>query len=836
MQLKEQLTKVFEKKRLVIWYDRNNEFGETVEELLPEGVELILIAQNEFGIKTRIYTEKETKFLLYSDRPKPEPQENWLLDVVVGGHEFSAERVALWLQELGLSDVFRGFVEARQQFFNSEARRRKLETLLKGEAEKLSESRLALLMVTVVTGGFPLMDEVLVLLLKDEKEGGEKFAQLQKYGLTEFIEAYLLTVFRMREKLESAAVLAGFLFSNEFNRHIPVEGGQFTRRQDEWSPAAASFFNNWMNNVSHRETFDHFAKMFEEGSGIEGKIAASGYERFIDCKAPECVEQGIVRGLAGAVVNRSIKADRINAIITTRRYFFYFAGYAHLYTGLHQAALLMETVKLYPPEFRTAEEGFKYYQQYGAQIDGCYRRYYAAVKGRQHEGVLEKVTAALEQVYLQSFIFNLEVAWKKAVEAREKWQFPTLLMQNRFYDSYIQPLRGTEKKIFVIISDALRYEAAVELTERLLKLDRTEAKLEMMAGVVPGYTQLGMAALLPNSSLGIPAGGDSATVDGKPAGAQYREARLTERNPKTKVFTAQAFTAMQQEEGRDAVRSVEVVYIYHNKIDATGDDKTSEDDAFEAVAGAYSDIENIIRKIAQFNGNNVLITADHGFYFQQTKLAESDFIDSSAYGRVEQVKRRVVFGRDLITDENVIRFTAPQLGIESEYDFLFPVGRRNFRLAGAGSRFVHGGLSLQEVAIPVIKFTKKRSTDTEPVGITIIQRSSNLITSNNPVFDLMQTKPVGDRVREREVIVGIYAADDTLLSDEQTHLFDLQGSDARQLIKTVRFVMRGNISKYNNTPVALIVRDRDPRPMYDPVIARLDLVLSISISNDFDGF
>ncbi|KAA0264153.1 MAG: BREX-1 system phosphatase PglZ type A [Chlorobiota bacterium] len=836
MQLKEQLTKVFEKKRLVIWYDRSNEFGETVEELLPEGVELIRIARNEFGIKTRIYTEKERKFLLYSNGHKPEPQENWLLDVLIAGHEFSAERVALWMQELGLPEGFRPFVEARMQFFNSEARRRKLETLLKKEEEKLTEARLALLMTVVVTGGLPLMEDILTVLLKDDSEGGDKFAQLQKYGLMDHIATYLDTVFRMKEKFDSVSVLAAFLFSNEFERHIPREGQKFTSRPGEWSPAAASFFNNWMNNSSQMEIFDHYSKQFGKGNGIAGKITAHDYERFIECKAPEEVEREIVRGLANAVVNRSVKSDRIGEITGIRRYFFYFNGYEHLYRGLHQAALLLETVKLNPPSFRTAGEGFKYYQQYGALIDGCYRRYYTAVKGKQHETVLEKVTAAVEQVYLQSFIFNLEVAWKKAVEAREKWQFPTLLMQNRFYDSYIQPLRGTEKKIFVIISDALRYEAAVELTERLLKLDRTEAKLEMMAGVVPGYTQLGMAALLPNSSLGIPAGGDSATVDGKPAGAQYREARLTERNPKTKVFTAQAFTAMQQEEGRDAVRSVEVVYIYHNKIDATGDDKTSEDDAFEAVSGAYSDIENIIRKIAQFNGNNVLITADHGFYFQQTKLAESDFIDSSAYGRVEQVKRRVVFGRDLITDDNVIRFTAPQLGIESEYDFLFPVGRRNFRLAGAGSRFVHGGLSLQEVAIPVIKFTKKRSTDTEPVGITIIQRSSNLITSNNPVFDLMQTKPVGDRVREREVIVGIYAADDTLLSDEQTHLFDLQGNDSRQLMKTVRFVMRGNISKYNNTPVALIVRDRDPRPMYDPVIARLDLVLSISISNDFDGF
>ena len=836
MQLKEQLTKIFEKKRLVIWYDRNNEFSETVQELLPDGVELLRIENNEFGLKTRIYSEKETRFLLYSNKQKPEPQENWLLDVVVAGHEFSAERVALWMQELGLPDVFRGFIEARQQFFNSEARRRKLETLLKGESEQLSESRLALLMITVITGGFPLMDDILILLLKDEKEGGEKFRQLQKYGLTEFIESYLMTVFRMKEKLESIAVLAGFLFSNEFDRHIPVEGGKLTSRKDQWSPAAASFFNNWMNNAGQKEVFAHFSKLYEEGSNIESKIAASGYESFIDCKAPECIEQGIVRGLANALVNRSINADRINSIISTRRYFFYFTDYSRLYTALHQAALLLETVKLYPPEFKTAAEGFKYYLQFGARIDRCYRRYYAEIKGKQHEGVLGKVTEAVEQVYLQTFIFNLEVAWKRAVESLGKWQFTDLIMQNRFYNTFIQPLRGTEKKIFVIISDALRYEAAVELTERLLKLDRTEAKIEMMAGTVPSYTQLGMAALLPNATLGIPAGSDAVTVDGKPASASYREARLVERNPKTRVFTAQAFNAMQQEEGRDAVKSVEVVYIYHNKIDATGDDKTSEDDTFDAVLGAFDDIENIIRKIAQFNGTNILITADHGFYFQQTKLPDSEFIDSSLYGNVDQLKRRVAFGRNFTKDDNVIKFTAEQLGLASDYEFLFPVGRRNFRLAGAGSRFVHGGLSLQEVAIPVIKFTKKRSTDSEPVGITVIPRTSNMITTNNPVFDLMQTRQVGDRIREREVIAGIYAEDGTLLSDEQTHLFNLQGSDPRQLIRTVRFMMRGDIEKYNGSTVELIVKDKEKRPMAEQEIVRVPLLLSISITNDFDGF
>lgn len=832
MQLKEQLTKIFEKKRLVIWYDRNNEFGETVHELLPEGVELIRIEGNEFGIKTRIYSEKEGKFLLYSDKPKPEPKENWLLEVVVTGHEFSAERVALWLQEMGLPGVFRDFVEARQLFFNSDARRRKLVEKLSKEEEKLTEARLALLMITVVTGGLPLMEEVLTILLTDEMEGGEKLAQLQKYGLNGYIAAYLESVFKMREKPDSMKVLANFLFSNEFDRHIPPEGQKFTERKDEWSPAAESFFNNWLNNSSQQKIFDHYSKLFEEGSGIEGKMTAHGYERFIDCKAPESVEQGIIRGLANAVVNRSVKAERINAIITTRRYFFYFANYTNLYMALHQAALLLEMVKLYPPEFSTAEEGFKYYQQAGALIDGCYRRYYTAIKGRQHEGVLAKVTATVEQVYLQSYIFNLEVAWKKAVESLDNWRFSTLIMQNRFYDSYIKHFRGSERKIFVIISDALRYEAAVELSEMLQKIERAEVQIEMMAGVVPGYTQLGMAALLPNNSIGITTGSDAATVDGKPAAAQYREARLTEQNPKTKVYRAQDFVSMQQDEGREAVKALEVVYIYHNKIDATGDDKTSEDDAFDAVAGAYKDIVNIVRKITQFNGTNVLITADHGFYYQQTKLSDGDFIDSSRYGSVAQLKRRVAFGRSFMTDESVLRFTAGQLGIDSEYEFIFPAGRRNFRLAGAGSRFVHGGLSLQEVAIPVIKFTKKRSTETEQVGITIMQRVSNTITTNNPVFDLMQTKSVGEKVREREVTAGIYASDMTLLSDEQTHLFNLQGSDKRQLMKTIRFVMRGNISKYNASTVKLIVRDKEKRQE----IAGLELFLSISIANDFDGF
>ena len=50
----------------------------------------------------------------------------------------------------------------------------------------------------------------------------------------------------------------------------------------------------------------------------------------------------------------------------------------------------------------------------------------------------------------------------------------------------------------VIISDAMRYEVGQELLARMQDDPKcTSAKLDVLLGVLPSYTQLGMAALLP---------------------------------------------------------------------------------------------------------------------------------------------------------------------------------------------------------------------------------------------------------------------------------------------------------------------------------------------------
>ena len=96
---------------------------------------------------------------------------------------------------------------------------------------------------------------------------------------------------------------------------------------------------------------------------------------------------------------------------------------------------------------------------------------------------------------------------------------------------------------------------------------------------------------------------------------------------------------------------------------------------------------------------------------------------------------------------------------------------------GAGSRFVHGGASLQEIVIPVIEISKKRKSDIEFVDVDIISGSSN-ITSNSFGVSFYQKQPVADKILQRQLKAGIYSANNKLISEflPSASAFDIMGA------------------------------------------------------------
>lgn len=112
------LSKLFERHRIVFWYDTKKELRSDFETLSLPGVEKLELTNNEYRVKYRLLREEpEKKFLLYREGPQPADLDNWLLDVQLAHGEFRTDQVALWLSELELGLEFSDIVQSHAEFF-----------------------------------------------------------------------------------------------------------------------------------------------------------------------------------------------------------------------------------------------------------------------------------------------------------------------------------------------------------------------------------------------------------------------------------------------------------------------------------------------------------------------------------------------------------------------------------------------------------------------------------------------------------------------------------------------------------------------------------------------
>ena len=99
---------------------------------------------------------------------------------------------------------------------------------------------------------------------------------------------------------------------------------------------------------------------------------------------------------------------------------------------------------------------------------------------------------------------ELGIAWSSALEEQgEAWGLDGVIGQQSFYDKEIAPAIRAGDRLFVIIVDALRYEAAVDIAHRLKTETSGEVTLDTMLGVLPSATKYGMAALSPRQQLSL---------------------------------------------------------------------------------------------------------------------------------------------------------------------------------------------------------------------------------------------------------------------------------------------------------------------------------------------
>ena len=865
-QIADALNKLFleDGERIVFWEDADGAFVDDFDELELDGV--IKWRLNECGpLATKIELERnqaDARFLLYVPFPRPDVQDDWLLDIRLYAREFSADRPSLILNALGLTTIsLVGYLSDHLDFFNAQSRLQQvakfvnpsdreddLDVKILAVLSKADYARLEAVALALFTGfesvyggtgslfegtGFqntnPLWDEVC------------------KFGMDEAFWRFSRLHWGYEAEKPSLKGLFIRLTVTHFHQHFQPDGDaafpdsldRFVLPGESHRVNASVFISNWMQNTKRSKLYERLAAEVELELNIKKTVSDFTAAQLLRADTFEVFEQQVITDtlqgiLAGGHTNYATAQDTIDQRVG--RYWCASSdkSYGRIYDALSASLVLFRLKGKYPDGFTfdSAAAMFQAYTDELFQFDQAYRGVYTAAMQVKHGIDILKahLLPAVENYYRNTYLPNLAIAWGQHIEAEllAQWQVEGVPGQTEFYRRYVMPILGERdtSRAYVIISDALRYEVAEEISRLMNREDRIAAEPSAMLGILPSCTRMGMTALLPHKSFEIGDKGEP-ILDGVAVTSANREEILLKAEPASKVIKADDLLEMTTKQGRDFTKGTRVVYIYHDRIDAIGDKQATEEKTFEAVAQSVNELKRLIEYIhGCLNGSRILLTADHGFIFQMGDLEVTDKSPWDSSGCVMESKKRYVIGTDL--PDHVKTWKIPLsavLGPDNKSEVVVPKGFQRFHFAG-GAKFVHGGPLLPEIVVPVLTLKALKGKAAEKGKATKVDAqildTNRKVSNNRQRFSFIQTAKVEGKTLPRTLRIGFFSKAGQLISDEPVLTFDSDSDQVQDRQKDVMITVKaGSYSKTDD--YYLVMTDDETGAEYRKIPYRISL-------------
>ena len=795
---------------VLTWWDVAEDHADELEAIAAGvgeyGIDLIVhrVMGDELGVKHRLYAllddeHPSTAQLVYRTGERPQARDNWLLDVEVGYGFFTADTASLLVHDLGLDDrKVTGVIAEHLSVFDTADRTESVRDQVASVPADLTAQQFAdtlrAIMSAAVLGlhgqGCHRLHRIAEALLKDyAHDRTDRYEALARFGLADFFWEGCARIYGYCGTPPTVAGLVTWLFDQAW-RGWPATD----------KPAARIDFERLRADRAQRRLFTDLAERAQEDLNIVEQLGAAppGLEELVDSDVFPAVDRTVIRLLSGAVIEPTLPSERVATIVRRRSATTWFDGQENTYRALVAASDCLARVDAFAPVIADAADGVHSYAENWCAIDRVYRtfRYHLALA---ETDIPDELAERVEHRYVEGYQRPLAEAWQKQVDALDSWSVPGIAPLGQFAREDLP----AKAKTLVIISDALRYEAGVELAERMNGDDWFSAAIEPRLAPLPSFTQLGMASHLPHERLAL---ADDATVraDGNPTiGLKSRSALWNTVNAAALDYNT--VTTMSTDELVTLWSEHNALVVYHDVIDATGDKPVSERSTPDACTRAINEIINLARKFGRgkTRASRVLITADHGFLFQNSELGPTDFLSESAHGDEVVVRnRRFVLGRGLRDHPAFTLWSSAQLGLDGDLQVQIPRALHRLRLPGWGVRFVHGGATLQEVVVPMVTLSQSRKKDISKVDIDL-NTSSPTITSTTVIVTLTQREPVSGKRRGRILSVGVWANDGTLLSNERTVEINSRSDDIRDRQTPIELVLGEDAERYNEQTVQI---------------------------------
>lgn len=827
--IKQGLLKVFERHRIVFWYDKKIELRKEFDSLELPDIDKVELKNNEFAIKYRLLREQPgRKFLLYQEGQQPPDIDNWLLDVFLANGEFRTDQIAIWLGELELGLEFAEVIQPHAEFFNAVKRREQLQALIKPDD---TPGKLRLKILAVCAGSEPRIDEIVEALLAELAERrDDKIKLIERSGLAPFLWDQLRRYYGYDSERPGVRDFVVQIFKSCY--------AMGTDGEIKLTGDALVFLRRWKDSRQHEASFEQLSEECAEALSIEQELQKHDFKRLVEIDYFRLVDQKILSDLVRSVTEKTISPGDCAVFVRRRRQTHWYQEFQDLYQAVDYGAQFIQALEQSRLSSPSVAESVQAYSESWYKLDQLYRKFICHVRRSAQTSLMQNLVELVENLYSNTYLTKVNENWQVLVDASEKWDTPGVTIQRHFFQRWVRPFLDKGNKVFVIISDALRYEAGEELVTLIRQEDRFEATIQPALSMLPSYTQLGMAALLPNRTLKLAEDETgTAIVDGQSSQGTANRTKIlfAATQGRAKAIKADDLMGLNKDECRSLIRDHDVVYVYHNRIDATGDKQISEERVFEAVEETLQELIRAIKKLTNANASNLIVTADHGFIYQNRPIQDSDFAAAEPNGEAVLYRdRRFVLGIGLKDHPSLRKFSPAELGLEGKVEVQIPKSINRLRLKGSGSRFVHGGASLQEVVIPIIQINKKRQSDITSVEVEILKGTSSIITSSQLSVAFYQAEPVSDKVQPRILRAGLYTENNELISDRHELKFDLASEKPRERELQVRFVLTRLADEVNGKEVSLRLEELVPDTSHYREYKSIRYVVRRSFTSDFD--
>ena len=833
-------------RRIVFWHDEEQSFGNIIDEIDIPNVKLLkLTGNNNFYAKKLLSMEDTTSnYLVYDPCTYADIKDDWLLDIELYSESFRADLMSMTMDELNVDQNanMRRLMKQYKKFFENKERVAKLKAF---DSSYSSAGQLHIDIMAVLAGSsINSPAGIIRSVLLSGLEENESIENIEKFG---DINAFwsLVNKYVGYEHTENDTVLdlASHIFLTALS--TTMADGFFKGLEKYVSYGHQTTCYSMVNEWIHSEDDKSFFPICTE---IENHCEL--YERFtkvditdlLDTEIFPCINESILSRFMDQISFNIIKVDEIIQTVEKKRTQKWYHRVEGYFDGLMQAANMQKFYNDHITGFHEAnyKDMWKNYEDEYYLMDSYYRSFFRAFgltlknSNLRIEDSFKGAADSIENLYKNSYLTPLASKWT-ALTKDELASGPKLGMldnQRSFYTSNVAPILSGGGRVFVIISDAFRYEAAAELKDRLTRETKGNAEIKGVQSILPSITKYGMAALLPHTKYEVVEGKtilcDGASTDG----TANRDKILKAKAPESIAITYKDFLAMKQAQKCEMAAGKNVIYIYHNVIDATGEAAVTEDKIFEACEEAIDEIFNLVKTISNdLSGTNILITSDHGFLYSYKKLTTSDKAEKDyVKGILIETDRRYIITDKADDSEHVI--VVPMSDYHSDFYVMIPQDIIRFK-TGGGMNYVHGGASLQEMMVPVITFKNVRATSKKFVENTkaTIELTSSSRKVSNSIFTLnfYQKEPVGGKVSKADYEVYMSDASGNAVSDRQTIIADKTSENGSDRMFHIRVTLKGQEFKKTDTYYLTIIEKGTTN-----VLDRIEYTIDIAFAGDFD--